>query len=264
MVLTANNTYTGQTMVLGGTLDVQGSLANNGSNKVVLGVAYDGGPGGIIQRSVPLGGSYAGLGSSVYADPLGGSCADIREGVNATGVSKSVGMQRRNRTDDEAAGPTLISEVFSLSGMAYSGSQTDPFVLEMQYDPSQLPGYVGSETEEAYRAAGMIALGWLDNGAWKNAVLGDSVVGQLVDTTDLNYNGSWMRSSSRTAAWSSIWGDYLGSWGVDSTQDRVWAVLDHNSEFAATVPEPGTMMLLGAAALLLLAYRSRRSRTKGG
>ena len=43
--------------------------------------------------------------------------------------------------------------------------------------------------------------------------------------------------------------------------NRVWAVIDHNSDFAAQVPEPGSMVLLGAgAAAFALAARRRKAR----
>jgi hypothetical protein len=41
----------------------------------------------------------------------------------------------------------------------------------------------------------------------------------------------------------------------------VWAVLDYNGDFAV-VPEPGTLVLLGVAAVGLLGYAWRRQRTR--
>src|SRR5208283_1966362 len=49
----------------------------------------------------------------------------------------------------------------------------------------------------------------------------------------------------------------LGDWGVDMTSHTVWAVLDHNSDFAV-VPEPSTLSLLAAGGLGLLAAVRRR------
>ena len=53
--------------------------------------------------------------------------------------------------------------------------------------------------------------------------------------------------------------DYLvlGDYGVDTADNLVWAVVNHNSQFAA-VPEPSTFVLLGMAAVSLLIYTRRR------
>jgi hypothetical protein len=51
----------------------------------------------------------------------------------------------------------------------------------------------------------------------------------------------------------------LGSWGVDTADDAVWAVVDTTGGEFAAVPEPGTLALLAAgAAALGLAYRRRK------
>ena len=56
----------------------------------------------------------------------------------------------------------------------------------------------------------------------------------------------------------------MGAYGRDAVTDSVWAVVNHNSEFAvSTVPEPGTFALLaGVAAAAGLAYRRRVARRK--
>jgi hypothetical protein len=48
----------------------------------------------------------------------------------------------------------------------------------------------------------------------------------------------------------------LGDWGVNTANHTVWAVVNHNSQFAV-VPEPSTLVLLTAAALGLLSWRRR-------
>jgi uncharacterized repeat protein (TIGR03803 family) len=48
----------------------------------------------------------------------------------------------------------------------------------------------------------------------------------------------------------------LGDWGVNTATDTVWAVVNHNGEFAssAATPEPSSLALLAAGAAGLLAY----------
>jgi len=44
---------------------------------------------------------------------------------------------------------------------------------------------------------------------------------------------------------------------VDTAHHRVWAVIDHNSDFAAVVPEPALLGLAGVGSMLLLRRRRR-------
>ena len=50
----------------------------------------------------------------------------------------------------------------------------------------------------------------------------------------------------------------LGDYGVDTATNHVWAVLDHNSQFATT-PEPTAAAFLGLGTLLLAARRRRNA-----
>lgn len=122
--------------------------------------------------------------------------------------------------------------------------QTDPYVLEMTY--SDLIFTSGAE-EARLCSDGRIFLAFLDSdGIWKNAVLGN----QGANTTDpslANVNGGWSGQV------------ILGSWGVDTTQNKVLAVVDHNSQFAV-VPEPATVALMGLGGLGLAVVRRHHSR----
>ncbi len=55
-------------------------------------------------------------------------------------------------------------------------------------------------------------------------------------------------------AWNASYG--LGTYGVDVATNTVWAVLNHNSEFAI-IPEPGSGALLTVGAMLLITRRRR-------
>ncbi len=77
-----------------------------------------------------------------------------------------------------------------------------------------------------------------------------------------NYQGSWDTFAADNSINGGIpindsnVGNYLGSWGVDTATHTVWAVVDHNSEFAV-VPEPASMSLLLLGGLLGLKRRRK-------
>ena len=240
VTMSAANSYTGSTTIGAGTLAVTGSLANNGSDKVFIAAnTVDSTTfGATLTRAVGSGtNKYAGFGSAINGDL--NSTADILAG-DSTG-SHTLSMRWRERNVADMA-QLLASDVLNLSGMSNGGS-TDTFVLQMKYDPNELSG--GLANESALAAGGAIHLAWLDSSTWKNAILGN--VGANSGAT--NVQGSWADAGGGTMA--------LGAWGVDIANDVVWAVVNHNSEFAV-VPEPGTLVLFGAGLLGLVAYAWRK------
>ena len=129
------------------------------------------------------------------------------------------------------AGTVLASDVVDVHGTA-----TDVFVLQLTYNEAA--------AISLFRSEASAILGWLDpaDGMWKNAVLGN-------DGGTPNFVGD--------RAYDPLTDFLLGNYGVDTANNHVWAVLDHNSRFAAT-PEPASavLMLAGGA---LLTLRRRRS-----
>ena len=67
-----------------------------------------------------------------------------------------------------------------------------------------------------------------------------------------NVQSSWDAFALANSITDANLGNFLGSWGVDSTGNTVWAVLNHNSQFAVLIPEPASLLLLGLAGLALL------------
>jgi hypothetical protein len=144
-----------------------------------------------------------------------------------------------------------------------SGIRTDPFVLSMDYSAGLL-------ASESAGLRSTVYLGWLNptgsstgTPQWQNAALGNfGAVGVDADTAE--YQGSFTQfidqyefardpglfpSATDPAALDSAQlAAILGSYGLDSADNSVWAAIDHNSSFAAvatfqsvdaqTVPEP--------------------------
>lgn len=258
LVLASHNTYDGATTVLDGALRVTaaGSLRHNGSDKVLIAADPDkdfSTPGARLIREIANNQLYDGLGSQITAGGIG-TRADILKGTNTSGANRDLTMAWREPRSSE---PTpsgfigLVSDVLDLSGMVKSGAahgETDPFVLTMTYDPALLVGM-----EDGLAAAGGICLAWLDPvDGWENAVLGNfggtDVFAGLGPWTDFGADGDLTND--------------LGRWGIDPSQNYVWAVVNHNSEFAVMgVPEPATwlLMFLGGGALYA-AWRRRNRR----
>lgn len=237
--LSRDNAYTGTTTVLGGTLNVYGSLANNGSDKIF--VAADGTDFvATISRKVGIDASYAGFGSTAIGDDALGSTADLIDGTN-TGTAKSLSIQWRLRNDDDLAAH-LVGDVLNLSGMENDGSQTDQFTLQMSYNVDALPG--GADAEAALAETGKIQLVYYNEteSLWQNAAQGN-----IGDSNEVLFMGVGSTNDG-----------LLGHWGIDTLTHTVWAVLDHNSQFAVAVPEPGTLALLIGSLLGLLCLAKRR------
>ncbi|MDR1281929.1 MAG: hypothetical protein LBK99_14085 [Opitutaceae bacterium] len=108
------------------------------------------------------------------------------------------------------------SHVFTLSG---TGTGTDIYVLQLSV--------AALETGQS--------LSWLDNGKWKNAGLGDGVVGSFADSGLAATSGN------------------VGRWGYDLANGATWAILDHGGSFAITsaaIPEAGSAALIIGGVIL--------------
>ncbi len=94
---------------------------------------------------------------------------------------------------------------------------------------------------------------WRNNsGDWVNAVTGNHYTG---GTPLTNVHKTYAQAFADNLNVSLP----LGSWGVDTVSNTVWAVLDHNSDFAV-IPEPSTLVLGGLALLGFAGVGLRRRR----
>jgi autotransporter-associated beta strand protein len=224
------------------TVTLQGNVGNatadNSNSQAAFGPA--------LTAAVAPNASYASLESKTTTTSgsggqgLAGSTATIVAGTNSSGSAQTVSMAWRTQTQGEI-GSGVISDIVQLSGIALNGSsgQTAPFVVQMSYDSDVLPGTSAADDP--------LYLAWLDplSGLWVNAVDGN------VGTSSGNFEVGTYPSGDTT----------VGDWGVNTANQTVWAVVNHDGDFAV-VPEPGTLVLLGVGALSLLDYRMRLRRRR--
>ncbi len=137
----------------------------------------------------------------------------------------------------------VFSDVLTLTG-----NGGDKFVLQLNYDDTGLT--LGQE--EA------LLLSWFNP---------DPGVLAFVNAVDGNTNlpGEVNSPLGHIGAYDPLTDFHLGYYGVDPVNNQVWAVIDHNSDFATVnpvpAPEPTSAILAICGALPLLA---RRRRTRSG
>jgi hypothetical protein len=229
------------------TIVLQGNVGNATADKS----NSQGSFGSPLTATVGQNTSYTGLESTVTATSgsggygMVGSTATILAGTNTSGESETVSMAWRTQTQAERASPGLISDIVCLGGMAPSGDEISPFVLQMTYDPALLP--LGAGSEGLWASDERIYLAYLDpsDDKWENAI-------------DGNIGGN--TGGFQLGAWAA--GDMtVGDWGVNTADHTVWAVVDYDGTFAV-VPEPSTFALLAAGAVGLVGWAWRRRGAK--
>lgn len=183
------------------------------------------------QLTIQGGGSYKGWQSNSDQPDSGTTVAKVLGGSAGAG-GRQVAASWTPLALHSGTGP-IYSDV-----LTFGGTLSDQFVLQMSYDPNAL---VGRGIDEA-----SLYLGW-QNGSnqWVNAVVGNSG-----DSTPHEYSGVYDPATM----------NQLGAYGVDTTNHVVWAVINHNSDFAVSaLPEPGTWaMLVGVGSVGALAWIRRR------
>jgi hypothetical protein len=287
------------------TVNVGSAKADNTGVATVFGPALTG--------TVAHGGSYLGLSSAILTPPVAGAgspafpsasytagtadVATILAGSNATangGGSATVSMAWRTRTAAEAIGgpavyspsllkPTtgLVSDVLSLTGITAgaeaAGGITDPFVLELAFNPALTP-------KGGAKLAGLIANKLIymislnsTTGLWDRATIDENFnnkVGMLDPSYGVNEsfsayllaNPTLFPTGTNTPATvtAAELNNVMGAWGVDTTTtpgvDMVWSVLNHNSQFAV-VPEPSTLVLAAFGLMGLIGLRRRMKKS---
>ncbi len=187
-------------------------------------------PGGSV--AVTQGGTYAGVTSDSPLATGNGTTATVLDGTASGNSNVSISFIPAGNFAAASGGP-LVSDIVDLHG---TGS--DIFVLQIDYNEAAL--LAGQNESDLF-------LTWFDGAAWVNAVLGDSDGGA--------------QQQKILGAYDPLTDFLLGNYGVDTVNNRVWAVIDHNSQFGAggpiPAPEPGSAVLLMAGGALLALRRSR-------
>jgi hypothetical protein len=212
--------------------------------------------GAALSGAVASGATYTNLASRTLASQgatVLGSEARILAGTNA-GPATTVTMAWRDRAGDEkspsALHPPVPTGAFGLASdvVNVDGTDGDTYVLQIAYTPE----IAAAISNELAGDLGYIYLASLnDNGTpgvatddfWANAV------GQ-------NAGGTSTFAGNRPFAPGDA--TNLGLFGVDTDTNTVWAVVNHEGQFAA-IPEPGTLSVLGLGMLGLLTRRRRQA-----
>ncbi|CAN5580088.1 hypothetical protein BH09VER1_BH09VER1_32260 [soil metagenome] len=231
IILSGSNTYSGGTTIQAGTVQAShdramgtGTITVNGGIFLVdTGVTVANAislQGGQYQRALVPGASLANAvnATSSFAGGNPDTIAKILQGTLGSGAT----LTSRFANASSALNDQIrLSDVYS-----FHGTGSSIFVLQLSMTSVAAGSY----------------LGWLDpnTNQWVNAVFGNTGTNNI-----LFVNGAYDNNL------------VLGHYGVDTATGSVWAVLNHNSDFAA-VPEPSTVALCLAGLLILAMLQHRR------
>jgi len=244
------SSYTGGTQINAGTLSVLHDAAlGTGTVSIAAGASLHLGSGVAINNNLLLA-----TGANVQRSLEGGQ--QYRLGTNGSVISQGNGDIASIVTSQNASSATSLSYGFTTASaegalndgnrvsdvFSLSGTGDDIFVLQLQV------------------ASGLTAdslLGWFSEDQWVNAIDGNTFLGTLAGGYQ-GYLGSFADAGI------SATGDYLGAYGVSFNEltgaGSVWAVLNHNSEFAvvAAVPEPSAFVFIGLGVAACFFRRRRK------
>ena len=233
--LSGVNTYTGTTKLLAGTLKA-GNDSAFGSSVITV----NGGTLNIRNYAVANTINVTGASTVLMTTATTAQTANYANGISLAGWQRAavgtIGATTASllsgtaagasavttswTTNTHSGGAAVITDVLNLAGTGAG----NPFVLQMTY------------TDDANDATAM--LGYWNSSQWVNAIYGGGFSGPGTFV-----NGAYTGTLAP------------GTWGRDTGSNQVWAVVNHNSEFAVVVPEPAALALLALGGLALLRRR---------
>ena len=232
-----NGSFAGTTTISAGTLAAATSTAlGGGVVSIDSGASLRLDPGAILANAI----STASTGSILFAG--GGLQRTSNQAVSTVAQLVAGGTGASVALDPVFAWSARIADVTYSDVLGLTNTNGTIQILQLTYDESLLGG--GSEAD--------MLLGWNSSGNWVNAIDGNT--GSAGGSALANASGSYASLGILPTA------DYLGSWGRDTTTNTAWAVVNHNSDFAAivAVPEPTTSPLVAAGLIGLVVYGWRQ------
>lgn len=233
----SNGSFAGTTTISAGTLAAATSTAlGGGAVSIDSGASLRLDPGAILANAI----STASTGSILFAG--GGLQRVSNQAVSTVAQLVAGGTGASVALDPAFAWSARIADVTYSDVLGLTNTDGTVQILQLTYDESLLGG--GSEAD--------MLLGWNSSGSWVNAIDGNT--GSAGGSALANASGSYASLGILPTA------DYLGSWGRDTTTNTAWAVVNHNSDFAAivAVPEPSTSPLVAAGLIGLVVYGWRQ------
>jgi len=181
--------------------------------------------------------------------------------ANAVDVTHSQdGVVTHARFAAGESGPTTLTVSMADLSIAFNDSDRTGSILSL----TGLNGTV--YVLELHVSSGITvdsAIGWYDGeaGVWRNAILGNHVI----SATDAMFHFAGSFESFKEIYGSAVL-TYIGAYGYDLANGVVWAVLDHEGEFAIVrhmaIPEPGAVALWLTGLGAVLAWRRRTVKAK--